>query len=114
MLSERGRRKLIDIRRNILLAQQWTDGTDPAQFGDDVKTVYAVVRALEIISEASRSVDADTKARFPAIPWVDIAGAGNIYRHDYDSVEEDLIWASVRNALPPLLAAVEAELGPEA
>jgi len=80
-------------------------------FKQDIKTFYAVTRALEIISEASRALDADTKARFPDLPWSDIAGAGNVYRHNYEDVDETLIWRTTRTALPPLLAAVESELG---
>ncbi len=38
-------------------------------------------------------------------------GVGNIYRHDYDNVQEELIWATVRGHLTPLLEVVEAELG---
>ncbi len=39
-----------------------------------------------------------------------MAGAGNIYRHDYEKVRETLVWKTVNNALPRLLAVVEAEL----
>ena len=72
--------------------------------------VYAVTRALEIISEASRGLHDDVRARHPGLPWRAIAGAGNVYRHDYDDVEERYIWLTVKEALPPLLAAVESEL----
>jgi uncharacterized protein with HEPN domain len=37
-------------------------------------------------------------------------GAGNIYRHDYDNVAEEIVWQTVQNNLAPLPAAVEAEL----
>lgn len=79
-------------------------------FSDDVMRVYAVVRALEIISEASRGLPEVVRARHPEIPWRAVAAAGNVYRHDYDGVEERYIWRTVSEALPPLLAAVEAEL----
>ena len=39
-----------------------------------------------------------------------MAGAGSIYRHDYEDVIEQRVWQTVREALPPLLAIVEAEL----
>ena len=38
-----------------------------------------------------------------------MAGAGNIYRHDYDDVVEQFVWTTASNSLPPL-AAVESEL----
>jgi len=37
-------------------------------------------------------------------------GAGNVYRHDYDNVAEEIVWRTVQNNLAPLLAAVESEL----
>lgn len=37
-------------------------------------------------------------------------GSGNIYRHDYDDVAETLVWRTVKDSLPALLAAVEREL----
>ena len=37
-------------------------------------------------------------------------GAGNVYRHDYDNVAEDLVWRTVHQSLEPLLVAVEEEI----
>lgn len=110
MLSSRGRLKLLDIREHIGYALTWTAGLSLAQFRADIKIFYAVTRALEIISEASRGVDEATRQRQSHLPWADIAGAGNIYRHNYDDVTEERVWFTVVESLPLLLAAVEAEL----
>jgi uncharacterized protein with HEPN domain len=110
MPSEVSRKRLTDIRHNIALALTWTGDRSFEQFSDDTMRVYAVVRALEIISEASRGLEGEVRARHPELPWRAIAGAGNVYRHDYDDVQERYIWRTVREALPPLLAAVESEL----
>jgi uncharacterized protein with HEPN domain len=64
--------------------------------------VYAVTRCLEIISEASRRLPDDLKARHPAIGWKQMAGAGNVYRHDYEDVAAEFVWETVQRALPPL------------
>jgi uncharacterized protein with HEPN domain len=69
-----------------------------------------VTRALEIISEASRRLPDDLKARHPDIPWVEMAEAGNVYRHDYEDVRQRLVWGTVHNRLPALLAAIQQEL----
>lgn len=110
MPSDRGHSALEAIRDNIILAQTFVVGLDQTAFADDRKSVYAVVRCLEIISEASRRISATIKQRHPAIPWDQIAGAGNVYRHDYDNVLEAYVWTTVRDSLPALRAAVEAEL----
>ena len=59
-------------------------------FAQDRKTVYAVVRALEIISEASRRLPTEITGRHAEIDWVAIAAAGNVYRHEYEAVDESL------------------------
>ena len=77
---------LRDILRNIDLAAQFLVGIERSAFLDDVRTIYAVIRCLEIISEASRRLPDELKARHPSIGWRQIAGAGNVYRHDYEDV----------------------------
>jgi uncharacterized protein with HEPN domain len=37
-------------------------------------------------------------------------GSGNVYRHDYDDVAEQLVWQTVRNSLRILIDAVNIEL----
>lgn len=81
------------------------------QFVVDRLRLYATVRALEIISEASRRLPDDLKQRHPEVAWRDIAAAGNIYRHGYEGVIPELIWGTARNDLGTLRKAVEFELG---
>ncbi|HTB03104.1 MAG TPA: HepT-like ribonuclease domain-containing protein [Bradyrhizobium sp.] len=104
------RKRLLDIRDNIGLARAFIEGVDFDAFRDNQLLFYAVTRALEIISEASRRLPDDLKARHPDIPWVEMAGAGNVYRHDYEDVRQRLVWGTVHNRLPALLAAIEQEL----
>jgi uncharacterized protein with HEPN domain len=71
---------------------------------------FATQRGIEIVSEASRRIPADLKAKHGEIPWADIAGIGNILRHGYDSLDHAVIWGVVENDLPPLKAAALAML----
>ena len=79
-------------------------------FRDNDLVFYAVTRCLEIISEASRRIPPEMKARHAHIPWAEMAGAGNVYRHDYEDVRQRLVWGTVHNRLPALPEAVELEL----
>lgn len=110
MRSKAAQQALSDIRDNVLLAQDFLTGYSLERFVADRRTVYAVTRCLEIISEASRRVPDEIKARHPGIPWRDIAGAGSIYRHDYQSLMEERLWATATTRLRALLVAVEQEL----
>jgi uncharacterized protein with HEPN domain len=101
---------LRDIAYHIDLAVRFAAGFDYEAFRADLRTVYAVTRCLEIVSEASRRLPDDLKARHPSIAWKDMAGAGNIYRHDYEDVAVQQVWDTVQIDLPPLRAVIEHEL----
>jgi uncharacterized protein with HEPN domain len=105
---------LRDILHHVNLATEFVAGIDLDAFKDDLRTVYAVTRCLEIISEASRRLPEDLKARNPAIAWKQIAGAGNVYRHDYEDVAAQFLWDTVQRALPPLKTVVEREIARQA
>jgi uncharacterized protein with HEPN domain len=50
------------------------------------------------------------RERHPHLPWRAIMGVGNVCRHDYDNLDELLVWETVHDHLPLLLAAVTREL----
>src|SRR5688500_3092059 len=70
----------------------------------------AVVRNVGRLSEASRHIPDAFKQRRPEVPWREIAGVGNVLRHDYPTVDDLAIWNVVANDLPPLRAAIVALL----
>lgn len=68
----------------------------------------AFERAIEIISEASRSIPDDLKQTCgPDIPWNDIAAIGNLLRHAYHRTSLKALWAIYTNDLDPLEAAID-------
>jgi len=75
-----------------------------------MRTLYAVTRCFEIISEASRRLTEELKTRNPTIAWRDMAAAGNIYRHNYEDVAAHFLWITLKQHLPPLRRVVIAEL----
>lgn len=101
------RRWLGHIKQNAELARSFIGSRSYADFVANEMVLYAVIRAMEIVSEASRRLPADLADRYPNIPWRDIAGAGSVYRHDYEDVGAKLIWDSVHYSLPALVAAVD-------
>lgn len=59
----------------------------------------AVVRALQIISEAWRRLPGEVLERHPEIDWAAITASGNIYRHEYEAVDGALIWRTAQHDL---------------
>jgi uncharacterized protein with HEPN domain len=108
--SEATRRWLKDILYHIDLAQGFVAGLDYDAFENDLLRFHAVTRCLEIISESSRRLPDAMKARHPSIQWKQMAAAGNVYRHDYDTVASRRIWQTLQVALPPLRAVIAREL----
>ncbi len=109
--SERSLDALQDIITNASRIRRFVTGYTLDMFIADDRTHLAVVRCLEIISEASRRIGADVRDRHPNIPWRQVMDAGNVYRHMYDGVSLDIVWLTVHDELPILIAAAEAELG---
>jgi uncharacterized protein with HEPN domain len=110
MRSDPALAALRDIAHHIELATGFVAEMSFEAFCEDLRTFYAVTRCLEIISEASRRLPDDLKARHSAIAWREMAGAGNVYRHDYEDVAASFVWATVHNHLPPLRVVIAHEL----
>jgi uncharacterized protein with HEPN domain len=107
---ERERTACADIVANTERVVRFATGFALETFAADERTHFAVIRCLENISEASRRVSAETRARYPDVPWRQIADAGNVYRHSYHRVTLDIVWLTVHHELPVLVAARRAEL----
>ncbi len=74
------------------------------------ETWWAVERAFEILSEASRHLPPELKARYPDINWRGIADIGNVLRHAYDGVNRFQLWDIMAIDVPELRSIVGREL----
>jgi uncharacterized protein with HEPN domain len=113
----------IDLRLNDILAEiqelrTATVGTSYEAFASNWVLRRAAERAIEIISEASRSIPLEFKELEPEIPWRQIAGIGNVLRHNYENISSRVVWDINRNhldglekAVRRLLAAIETGAG---
>jgi uncharacterized protein with HEPN domain len=110
MLSKKAHLALLDIRDCILLAGKFTKGLSYEAFKESRLHFFAVTRALELVSEASRRLPDSFREKHSALPWRAIRDAGNLYRHSYDNVVEAIVWQTLQEDLAPLLAVVQAEL----
>ena len=57
----------------------------------DPKTLYSVVRALEVVGEATKRVPPSVRSLDAAIPWKEMAGMRDRLIHDYDNVDVELV-----------------------
>lgn len=74
------------------------------RFLKDTKTQDAVVRNLEIIGEAAKSISTDFKKEHKDIDWKGMAGMRDRLIHHYFGVNLDIVWSVVKEKLPELQA----------
>jgi uncharacterized protein with HEPN domain len=65
----------------------------------------AFIRLIEIIGEAATKVSADCRDQNPQIPWTIIIAMRNKLIHGYFDVENEILWQTLVEDIPPLIEA---------
>ena len=102
--------RLTDIIEAIEHIRSVMAGVTLDAFEVDWQKRWLVERGIEIISEASRRLTDELKARHPEIPWSKVAGIGNVIRHDYERIAPDVLWRLSQDELAPLEKVCREEL----
>ena len=101
---------LTDIVQAIERIHAVLGDTSLDAFELDWQQQWLVERGVEIISEASRRLADELKARHPEIPWQKVAGIGNVLRHNYEGIAAPILWRLVHADLPVLNKVCNEEL----
>jgi uncharacterized protein with HEPN domain len=91
---------LVDMHENANRAINFAAGMDYDTFAKDDKTVYAVIRAIEIIGEAASKLPKTVLTKYPDLPWRDIISMRNKLVHAYFGIKVDVIWQTIQDDLP--------------
>ena len=110
MTGRSDRLRLTDIVEAAERIRTALGGVSLDAFEADWQKQWLVERGVEIISEASRHLSTELKARNPTIPWAKVAGIGNILRHDYERVAAPVMWKLVQSDLAALDKVCQTEL----
>jgi len=81
-----------DILESCKRVSQYVSGMTFETFSTDEKTVDAVVRNLEVIGEAVKSIPPEMLAAHSEIDWKRIARFRDIVAHHYFKVDLEVVW----------------------
>lgn len=73
----------------------------------DRMLTLSLVKCIEIIGEAASHVSREAQAQYSQIPWVDIIGMRHRLIHAYYDVNLDILWNTIVQDLPPLIATLK-------
>ena len=74
--------------------------------GDRMLTL-SIIKAIEIIGEATVKITQETREKYPEIPWSQIVAMRNRLIHVYFDVDLDRVWDTITDDLPPLITILE-------
>ncbi|GAB4541656.1 MAG: DUF86 domain-containing protein [Anaerolineales bacterium] len=98
---------LRDMLENAQRAIQFTKGMSYEVFAKDDKTVYAVIRAVEIIGEAAANIPEEVCAEYSNVPWREVKGMRNKLVHQYFGINMEVVWQTIQEDLPMLIEALK-------
>lgn len=81
-----------DIFENIERIEGFTAGMSFKDFLMDEKTIFAIIRCIEIIGEAAKHVPEEIRQRYSQIPWRDMASMRDKLIHAYFGVNVEMVW----------------------
>jgi uncharacterized protein with HEPN domain len=91
-----------DILDAMNKAEILVEGFTYREFEEDFRTNFAVVRALEIIGEATKRLPMSVREQYLEVPWRGMAGMRDRIIHGYDTVDLQIVWDVVKQDIPEI------------
>ena len=91
---------VVDIIENAELIFQFVMDCAYDELINDKMKIYAVIRAFEIIGEASKYISDELKVKNPLVEWRELSDFRNKLIHDYFGIDYEKVWDIIHNELP--------------
>ena len=101
-------RHMLDAARE---AEAFAEGRSRDDLDTDRMLVLSILRLLEVVGEAAKSISVEMRESHPQVMWRQIAGTRDRLIHGYFDVDYDVVWSIVSSDLAPLIASLEGILG---
>ncbi len=103
---------LQDIVEGIDLIETFLGGMNLEAYRADLKTKSAVERQMQIITEAAKRLGDAATSLCPGPDWKGFCRMGDILRHGYHKVDDEIVWNTIKDELPPMRESVMRALKP--
>ena len=103
-------RHMLDHGREAL---QMIQGRERRDLDHNRMLQLSLTRLVEIVGEAASKIAPADRANYPRIPWPEMVGMHQRLVHGYDVVDLQVLWDTITDDLPPLIAELERALGEE-
>jgi len=94
-------------------ARELAEGKTRSDIENERMLNLSLVRLVEVVGEAANRVSAEGRSSHINIPWPAIIGMRNRMIHGYDNIDFDILYETVNDDLPPLIAELEKILSSE-
>ena len=84
-----------------------TEGKERADLRRERMLELSLIRLIEVVGEAAARVTPEGQAKYPSIPWSQVVSMRNRLIHGYDQVDLNILWDTIEDDLPPLIAELE-------
>jgi uncharacterized protein with HEPN domain len=104
---------LLDMLQSARDARAFTAELTRSDFEHSRIAQYALAHALQIIGEAAARVSEETRSKVPDVEWAQMVGMRNRLVHDYGRIDRGVLWDTVNEDIPSLIAVLERFVRPE-
>ncbi len=95
------------ILDSIEAIERYMSGITKENFNILEEKQDSVIRRIEVIGEATKSIPEDFKKENPTIPWKRMAGMRDVLIHQYDDVDIQVVWKTITEFIPPLKTQIQ-------
>jgi uncharacterized protein with HEPN domain len=93
-------------------AIEWAEGKSRDDIENERLLNLSLVRLIEIVGEAADHVSSEFCLSHPSVPWKEIIGMRHRLIHGYDNIDYDLLYQTIQEDLPALVALLEGIIPP--